>query len=95
MSGRRRRAGDDGGPTRFRIDTPRRSDAAEAGVDLLPRPTSQVLFHGRTEETGGDRDRQRGGRLANGREVPWPRSRVAAQENPEPPSALTPAPEGR
>lgn len=39
----------------------------EAGVDL-PFPTTQVLFHDQTEETDGDRVRQREG---------WPRGREA------------------
>ncbi|WP_348642056.1 mechanosensitive ion channel family protein [Methylobacterium sp. WL19] len=60
---------------RFWIDPPRRRDAVdaldgaitsvkealtEAGIDL-PYPTSQVLFHDQTEETDGDRTRQREG----------------------------------
>ncbi|MFL1463792.1 mechanosensitive ion channel family protein [Roseococcus sp. DSY-14] len=75
---------------RFWIDPPRRRDAVdaldgaieavktaltEAGVDM-PYPTSQVLFHDQTEETDGDRSRQREGWPAAGREVP--RSRFAA-----------------
>jgi small conductance mechanosensitive channel len=57
------------------IDPPRRRDAVDAldyaianvkdaltaaGIDL-PYPTSQVLFHDQTEETDGDRTRQREG----------------------------------
>lgn len=60
---------------RFWIDPPRRRDAvdaldhgieaaksalAKAGIDL-PYPTSQLLFHDQTEETDGDRTRQREG----------------------------------
>ena len=60
---------------RFWIDPPRRRDAVDAldhaisnvkealtaaGIDL-PYPTSQVLFHDQTEETDGDRTRQREG----------------------------------
>jgi len=44
----------------------------EAGLDL-PFPTTQVLFHDQTEETDGDRTRQREGWPAAGREVPRPR----------------------
>ncbi|MBD2090218.1 mechanosensitive ion channel family protein [Microcoleus sp. FACHB-1515] len=42
------------------------------GIDL-PFPTQQILFHDQTEETAGDRTRQREGWPA-GREVPKPRS---------------------
>ncbi|WP_043838622.1 mechanosensitive ion channel family protein [Muricoccus aerilatus] len=60
---------------RFWIDPPRRREAVdsldsaieavknaltEAGIDL-PFPTSQVLWHDQTEETDGDRSRQREG----------------------------------
>ncbi|MEE7494751.1 mechanosensitive ion channel family protein [Methylobacterium oryzae] len=60
---------------RLWIDPPRRRDAVDAldhaisnvkdaltaaGIDL-PYPTSQVLFHDQTEETDGDRSRQREG----------------------------------
>ena len=60
---------------RLWIDPPRRRDAVDAldhaisnvkealtaaGIDL-PYPTSQVLFHDQTEETDGDRARQREG----------------------------------
>ncbi|MFC7738803.1 mechanosensitive ion channel family protein [Roseomonas sp. GCM10028921] len=77
---------------RFWIDPPRRREAmdaldgaveavknalSEAGVDM-PYPTSQVLFHDQTEETDGDRARQREGWPARGREVP--RSRFAVLE---------------
>ena len=44
----------------------------ENGIDL-PYPTHQILFHDRTEETDGDRSRQREGWPAGGREVPKPR----------------------
>ena len=43
------------------------------GIDL-PFPTWQVLFHDRTEETDGDRSRQREGWPAGNHEVPKPRS---------------------
>lgn len=50
-----------------------------AGIDL-PLPTQQVLFHDQTEETDGDRTRQREG---------WP----ARANNPRPRAALTRHPE--
>lgn len=77
---------------RFWIDPPRRREAVDAldgaieavkdaltnaGMDM-PYPTSQVLFHDQTEETDGDRARQREGWPARGRDVP--RSRFATQE---------------
>lgn len=43
----------------------------EAGIDL-PFPTRQVLFHDQTEETDGDRRRQREGWPAGPGEVPKP-----------------------
>jgi small-conductance mechanosensitive channel len=45
----------------------------ENGIDL-PYPTTQVLFHDQTEETDGDRSRQREGWPAGKAEVPKPRS---------------------
>jgi len=72
---------------RFWINPPRRREAldaldgaieavklalTEAGFDL-PYPTTQVLFHDQTEETDGDRARQREGWPAAGRDVPRPR----------------------
>jgi len=78
---------------RFWINPPRRREAldaldsaieavkqalTEAGVDL-PYPTSQVLFHDQTEETDGDRARQREGWPAAGRKVP--RSRWQARQS--------------
>ena len=72
---------------RFWIDPPRRREAVdaldgaieavkvaltEAGLDL-PFPTTQVLFHDQTEETDGDRARQREGWPSKGRAVPRPR----------------------
>lgn len=44
----------------------------EEGIDL-PYPTTQVLFHDQTEETDGDRRRQREGWPAGRGEVPRPR----------------------
>jgi len=43
------------------------------GIDL-PFPTQQILFHDPTEETDGDRSRQREGWPAGKREVPKPHS---------------------
>lgn len=43
------------------------------GIDL-PFPTQQILFHDQTEETDGDRSRQREGWPAGKKEVPKPRS---------------------
>jgi len=75
---------------RFWIDPPRRRDAVdaldaaieavkdaltEAGVDM-PYPTTQVLWHDQTEETDGDRARQREGWPARGRDVPPARWRL-------------------
>ena len=45
----------------------------EQGIDL-PFPTQQVLFHDQTEETDGDRSRQREGWPAGDGPVPQPRS---------------------
>jgi len=45
----------------------------ENGIDL-PYPTRQILFHDQTEETDGDRARQREGWPAGNKEVPKPRS---------------------
>jgi small-conductance mechanosensitive channel len=76
---------------RFWIDPPRRREAVdaldgaveavknaltEAGIDL-PFPTSQVLWHDRTEDTDGDRIGQREGWPAAGRRVPRPRWQAA------------------
>ncbi|MBD2538363.1 mechanosensitive ion channel family protein [Coleofasciculus sp. FACHB-SPT36] len=43
------------------------------GIDM-PFPTQQILFHDQTEETDGDRARQREGWPAGKQEVPKPRS---------------------
>jgi len=45
----------------------------ENGIDL-PYPTRQILFHDQTEETDGDRTRQREGWPAGNQEIPKPRS---------------------
>ncbi len=74
---------------RWWIDPPRRLDElyardkvlsaikqklyVENGIDL-PYPTRQILFHDQTEETDGDRSRQREGWPAGNKEVPKPRS---------------------
>jgi small conductance mechanosensitive channel len=73
---------------RWWIQPPRRSDALNLqdrvltaiknkltanGIDL-PFPTQQILFHDQTEETDGDRTRQREGWPAGNSEVPKPRS---------------------
>lgn len=78
---------------RFWINPPRRREAvdaldgaieavkravADAGLDL-PFPTMQVLFHDQTEETDGDRARQREGWPAAGRDVPRPRWQVVRE----------------
>ena len=79
---------------RFWINPPRRREAVDAldgaieavkraltdaGLDL-PFPTTQVLFHDQTEETDGDRTRQREGWPAAGRDVPRPRWQVMRAE---------------
>lgn len=73
---------------RWWIKPPRRADALDMqdqvltaiknkltanGIDL-PFPTQQILFHDQTEETDGDRARQREGWPAGKREIPKPRS---------------------
>lgn len=73
---------------RWWVKPPRRSDALETrdqvltaiknklvanGIDL-PFPTQQILFHDQTEETDGDRTRQREGWPAGNKQVPNPRS---------------------
>lgn len=73
---------------RWWIDPPRRADALDSrdqvlsaikkkltanGIDL-PFPTQQILFHDQTEETDGDRSRQREGWPAGNGAVPKPRS---------------------
>src|SRR5919199_6267108 len=73
---------------RWWISPPRRADALDTrdkvltaiknkltanGIDL-PFPTQQILFHDQTEETDGDRSRQREGWPAGNKEVPNSRS---------------------
>lgn len=78
---------------RWWIEPPRRADAldfqnrvleaikqkvyVENGIDL-PYPTQQILFHDQTEETDGDRSRQREGWPAGKGNVPRPRSIAGA-----------------
>lgn len=72
---------------RWWIRPPRRADALDTqdrvltaiknklttnGIDL-PFPTQQILFHDQTEETDGDRSRQREGWPAGNKSVPKPR----------------------
>lgn len=47
------------------------------GIDL-PFPTQQILFHDQTEETDGDRSRQREGCPVGQSEVPQPHSIAGA-----------------
>lgn len=73
---------------RWWIKPPRRKDALDSrdrvlaaiknklnanGIDM-PFPTRQILFHDQTEETDGERDRQREGWPSGNKEVPKPRS---------------------
>ena len=77
---------------RWWIEPPRRADVMasldrvlaalktalqQAGVDL-PYPTTQVLFHDQTEETDGDRTRQREGWPAGPGGAPSARDLVGA-----------------
>ena len=77
---------------RWWIQPPRRADALDRqdqvlaamkttllahGIDL-PFPTQQILFHDQTEETDGDRARQREGWPAGPGAVPQPRSLAGA-----------------
>ncbi|SDM69203.1 Mechanosensitive ion channel [Methylobacterium phyllostachyos] len=79
---------------RLWVDPPRRRDAVDAldhaianvkealtaaGIDL-PYPTSQILFHDQTEETDGDRSRQREGWPA-GKSPPRARWRVLREDD--------------
>src|SRR6185295_17675820 len=50
-----------------------RRKLGENGIDL-PYPTQQILFHDQTEETDGDRARQREGWPAGKQSAPRPRS---------------------
>jgi small conductance mechanosensitive channel len=59
--------------TRDRVLTEIKNKLTENGIDL-PFPTQQILFHDQTEETDGDRTRQREGWSAGKGNVPSPRS---------------------
>ena len=61
-----------------------RQRSCENGIDL-PFPTQHVLFHDQTEETDGDRTRQREGWPAGKSEAPKPRSIAAALRRREQP----------
>jgi small conductance mechanosensitive channel len=63
--------------TRSEILAVIRERLTEQGIDL-PFPTQQVLFHDQTEETDGDRRRQREGWPAGPGRVPRPRGIAAA-----------------
>lgn len=82
---------------RWWINPPRRSDAMDSldkvltaiktalvnhGIDL-PFPTQQILFHDQTEETDGDRSRQREGWPAGNGKVPQPRNIANASATPK------------
>jgi small-conductance mechanosensitive channel len=56
----------------------------ENGIDL-PYPTQQILFHDQTEDTDGDRRRQREGWPAGNRDVPQPRSTASGVRRPAQP----------
>lgn len=56
-----------------RVLTAIKQKLMENGIDL-PFPTQQILFHDQTEETDGDRTRQREGWPAGKRDVPKARS---------------------
>jgi small conductance mechanosensitive channel len=59
--------------SRDRVLTAIKKKLTTNGIDL-PFPTQQILFHDQTEETDGDRTRQREGWPAGNKEVPKPRS---------------------
>jgi small-conductance mechanosensitive channel len=59
--------------SRDRVLTAIKKTLTANGIDL-PFPTQQILFHDQTEETDGDRTRQREGWPAGNKEVPKPRS---------------------
>lgn len=52
----------------------------EAGIDM-PYPTHQILLHDQTEETDGDRSRQREGWPARQGNIPQPRSVAVVIQN--------------
>jgi small conductance mechanosensitive channel len=59
--------------SRDRVLTAIKNKLTANGIDL-PFPTTQILFHDQTEETDGDRSRQREGWPRGKGEVPKPRS---------------------
>jgi small conductance mechanosensitive channel len=59
--------------TQDRVLTAIKNTLTSNGIDM-PFPTQQVLFHDQTEETDGDRTRQREGWPAGKRSIPQPRS---------------------
>lgn len=59
--------------SRDRVLTTIKQKLTENGIDL-PFPTQQILFHDQTEETDGDRTRQREGWVAGKNQVPRSRS---------------------
>lgn len=62
-----------------RVLTRVKQELVAAGIDL-PFPTRQILFHDQTEETDGDRARQREGWPAGNGEVPPPSGIARALE---------------
>lgn len=58
--------------SRDKVITAIKKTLTENGIDL-PFPTQQILFHDQTEETDGNRSRQREGWPAGKGEVPQPR----------------------
>jgi small conductance mechanosensitive channel len=58
---------------RDRVLTAIKNKLTANGIDM-PFPTQQILFHDQTEETDGDRARQREGWPAGRQEVPKPRT---------------------
>jgi len=59
--------------TRDKVLTAIKNKLTANGIDL-PFPTQQILFHDQTEETDGNRSRQREGWPAGNKEVPNSRS---------------------
>jgi small-conductance mechanosensitive channel len=65
-----------------RVVTAIKKTLTEHGIDL-PFPTQQILFHDQTEETDGDRSRQREGWPVGDATPPEPRYRVIGRERQE------------
>jgi small-conductance mechanosensitive channel len=63
--------------TQDKVLTAIKKRLTEHGIDL-PFPTQQILFHDQTEETDGDRGRQREGWPADQAEVPRPATMAGA-----------------